>query len=103
VSRWDEHRRPEEAAGVARLPVTGDDRSEAVADEQWDRLRRLAERVARYEEADALGELDEDGRARLDALRLRAVRAAERARLADRLADLIAEARAAGGRRTQFP
>ena len=84
-------------------PPPGDDRSEAVADEQWDRLRRLAERVARYEEADALGELDEDGRARLDALRLRAVRAAERARLADRLADLIAEARAAGGRRTQFP
>jgi hypothetical protein len=102
VSR-DEHRRPEEAAGAARLPVTGDDRSEAVADEQWDRVRRLAERVARYEEADALGELDEDGRARLDALRLRAVRAAERAQLADRLADLVAEARDAGRRRTQFP
>ena len=99
----DEHRRPEEAAGAARLPVTGDDRSEAVADEQWDRVRRLAERVARYEEADALGELDEDGRARLDALRLRAVRAAERAQLADRLADLVAEARDAGRRRTQFP
>jgi hypothetical protein len=103
VSRRDEHRRPEEAAGAARLPVTGDDRSEAVADEQWDRVRRLAERVARYEEADALGELDEDGRARLDALRLRAVRAAERAQLADRLADLVAEARDAGRRRTQFP
>ncbi len=81
----------------------GDDRSEAVADEQWERLRGLAERVARYEEADALGELDEDGRARLDALRLRAARAAERAQLADRLADLVAQARAAGRRRTQFP
>lgn len=81
----------------------GDDRSEAVADEQWDRVRRLAERVARYEEADALGTLDEEGRARLDALRVRAARAAERARLADHLADMVAEARAVGRRRTQFP
>jgi hypothetical protein len=100
VSPPGEHRRPREAAGAARRPP---DRSETVADEQWDRVRRLAERVARYEEADAVGDLDEEGRARLGALRLRAARAAERARLADQLADLIAEARASGRRRTQFP
>ena len=87
------------AAAGARRGVSrprGDDRSEAVADELWDRVRRLAERVARYEEADALGELDEEGRARLDALRVRAARAAERARLADHLADMVAEARGGG-------
>jgi hypothetical protein len=81
--------------------VTGAaDRSEAVADELWDRVRALAERMARYEEADALGELDEEGRARLGALRVRASRAAERARLADELADRI---QGAGRRRTQIP
>jgi hypothetical protein len=79
------------------------DRSQVVADELWDRVRRLAERVARYEEAEAVGELDEEGRARLGALRVRAARAVERARLADELSDRVAEARAAGGRRTQFP
>jgi len=83
--------------------VTGADRSEAVADELWGRVRRLAERVARFEEVDAVGELDDEGRARLGALRLRAVRAAERARLADELSDRVAEARAVGRRRTQFP
>ena len=71
------------------------DRSEAVADEMWERLRRLAERVAGFEEADAVGELDEDGRARLANLRLRCSRAAERARLADEVADRVAEARTA--------
>jgi hypothetical protein len=79
------------------------DRSEAVADELWGRVRRLAERVARFEEADAVGELDEEGRARLDALRVRAARAVDRARLADELSDRVAEARASGRRRTQFP
>jgi hypothetical protein len=72
--------------------VTGSqaaDRSETVADAMWDRVRRLAERVASLEEADAAGDLDEDGRARLVALRMRAGRAAERARLADELADQI--------------
>ena len=76
------------------------DRSEAVADELWGRVRTLAERMARFEEADAVGELDDEGRARLGALRVRAARAAERARLADELADQI---RGAGPGRTQFP
>ena len=79
------------------------DRSEVVADELWGRVRRLAERVARYEEADAVGELDEEGRARLGALRVRAARAVDRARLADDLSDRVAEARSAGRRRTQIP
>jgi hypothetical protein len=60
--------------------------------------------MARYEEAEAVGELDEEGRARLDSLRVRAARAAERARLADELADELADRRAASGRgRHQFP
>jgi hypothetical protein len=77
----------------------GADRSAAVADELWGRVRRLADRVRRFEEADAVGELDEEGRARLGALRVRVARAAQRARLADELSDRIREA----GRRTQFP
>jgi hypothetical protein len=65
----------------------------------WGRLRRLAERVARLEEVDAVGELDEDGRARLAGLRLRCARAAQRARLADELADRVAEVRGRRGPR----
>jgi hypothetical protein len=103
VTRRDEHRRPAEAAGAARNDGARPDRSEAVADELWGRVRALAERVARFEEADAAGELDEDGRARLDSLRVRAARAAERARLADELADELADRRGAAGPRTQFP
>jgi hypothetical protein len=71
------------------------DRSELVADGMWERVRRLAERIARFEEADAVGELDEEGRGRLASLRLRCARATERARLADELADRVAEVRAA--------
>jgi hypothetical protein len=104
VTGRDEDRRPDEAAGAARPPAAPPDRSEAVADHLWERVRSLAERMARYEEADAVGELDEDGRARLDSLRVRAARAAERARLADELADELADRRGpAGHRRTQFP
>jgi hypothetical protein len=111
VTRRDEHRRPAEAAGAARQKGARDDRSEAVADGLWERVRSLAERMARYEEAEAVGELDEEGRARLDSLRVRAARAAERARLADELADELADRRGAAGRRetdflrrpTQFP
>ncbi len=77
--------------GVSR-PV--DDRSEDVADELWDRVRTMAARVAELEAADALGELDEEGRGRLAVLRMRCSRAAERARLADDLADQMAEVRA---------
>ena len=71
-----------------------DDRSEAVADELWGRVRTMASRLARLEEADAIGELDEEGRGRLAVLRLRCSRATERARLADELADRVAEVRA---------
>ena len=70
------------------------DRSQVVADELWDLVRRLAGRVAELEEADAVGELDEDGRARLDGLRVRCARAAARAGLADELSDRVIEVRA---------
>ncbi len=70
-----------------------DDRSERVADELWDRVRTMAARAAKLEEADALGELDEEGRGRLAALRLRCSRATERARLADDIADRFADVR----------
>ena len=75
------------------------DRSQIVADELWGRVRRLAARAAALEEAAAVGELDDDGRARLDGLRLRCARAAARARLADDLSDRVAEVRAASARR----
>jgi hypothetical protein len=83
-------------------PAAGD-RSEAVADELWGRVREMAGRVARMEAADAVGELDDDGRARLAVLRLRCTRAAERARLADDLSDRVAEARAARRARAGEP
>ncbi len=70
------------------------DRSQVVADELWELVRRLAGRVAELEEADAVGELDEDGRARLDGLRMRCARAAARAGLADELSDRVTEVRA---------
>lgn len=69
------------------------DRSEAVADELWARVRAMAARMARLEEADAVGELDEEGQGRLAALRVRCSRATERARLADELADRVADVR----------
>ena len=68
--------------------------SELVADELWDRVRTMAFRVARLEAADAVGELDDEGRGRLAVLRLRCSRAAERARMADDLADQVAGLRA---------
>lgn len=74
--------------------MTREDRSEAVADALWERVRAMAARVAAMEEADVVGELDEDGRARLGALRLRCARAAERAGMADALADQMADLRA---------
>jgi hypothetical protein len=54
----------------------------------------MAARAARLEQADALGELDEEGRGRLVALRMRCSRATERAQLADEIADRFAEVRA---------
>ena len=52
----------------------------------------MAARVARSRRPTPLGELDEEGRGRLAVLRLRCARAAERARLADELADQVAGA-----------
>ena len=69
------------------------DRSEAVADALWDRVRTMASRVAELEAVDALGELDEEGRGRLAVLRMRCSRAAGRARMADDLSDQMAEVR----------
>jgi len=74
------------------------DRSDAVADELWQRVRGFAERIAAMEELEALGELDEHGQARLDALRVRCARAADRAGLADALADRLADLRGRSGR-----
>ena len=70
------------------------DRSEAVADALWGRVRAMASRVAELEAIDALGELDEEGRGRLALLRLRCSRATGRARMADDLADQMADVRA---------
>ncbi len=67
------------------------DHSEAVADALWTRVRTMAARVADMEAVDALGDLDEDGRARLAILRMRCSRAAGRARMADELADQMAD------------
>ena len=72
------------------MSVVRGDRSEVVADELWDRVRTMASRVARLEAADAVGELDDEGRGRLAVLRLRCSRAADRARMADDLADQVA-------------
>jgi hypothetical protein len=67
--------------------------SEAVADALWDRVRRLARTVEGLVEAEAMGELDVDGQARLDRARVRLGRAVERAQMADELADQMAELR----------
>ena len=69
------------------------DRSQVVADQLWEVVRTLAARTAALEEAEVAGELDEDGRARLDRLRLKCARAAARAGLADELSDRVAEVR----------
>jgi hypothetical protein len=71
-------------------PGTGPD---AVADAQWARVRALGATVARLERLAADGQLDEDGLARLARARVRAARAAERAVLADAIADRLAELR----------
>lgn len=79
------------------------DRSEEVADELWERVRAMASRVASMEAADAVGELDEDGQGRLAVLRMRCSRAAERAQLADVLADRVADARSRQDRAASTP
>lgn len=70
------------------------DGGDSVADEQWQRVRALADRVAVMEEAVAeMVDPDPDTLARLDRARIKAQRAAERAQLADSLADTLAEIR----------
>lgn len=73
-----------------------DNRSAEVADELWDRVRQMAARIAPLEEAERRDELDDEGRARLASLRLRASRAANRAQLADDLADRLGGIRSRG-------
>jgi hypothetical protein len=72
--------------------------ADSVADAQWDRVRALASTVARLEAQEAEAGLDDDGEARLVRARLRAARAAERALLADQIADSLAEVRKTGRR-----
>src|SRR5450759_1304131 len=68
--------------------------SDAVADALWDRVRRLAGVAEQLVQAEALGELDPDGQARLDRTRVRLRRAVERAQMADELSDQLADLRA---------
>lgn len=73
----------------------------AVADEEWRRVRALAERVATMEEAVAtMVDPDRDTLARLDRARLKAARAAQRAQLADQLAEMLDAVRAERRRRS---
>lgn len=66
-----------------------------VADEEWQRVRDLAERVVAIEEAvTMMVDPDPDTLARLDRARVKAARAIERARLADHLADVLESIRA---------
>lgn len=73
------------------------DRSGVVADGLWRRVRHLAAQITALEELERLDGLDDDGRARLASLRLRCARAADRATLADELADRLARVRRADG------
>jgi len=81
------------------MPLPAGHGPDAVADALWSRVRRLARLADRLAEAEAVGELDEDGQARLARARLRLSRAAERAQLADELSDQLAEVSALRRRR----
>ncbi len=81
-----------------------DDGADGVADAAWARVRGLAEKVARLEAAVAeMVDPDPDTLARLDRARVKAARAAERAALADALADDLDDIRARRGHRTPSP
>jgi hypothetical protein len=67
--------------------------AQAVADQQWQRVRALAQVADRLARQEAESGLDDDGEMRLARARLRAARAADRALLADQIADRIAELR----------
>lgn len=78
-------------SGMSLRQLSGPD---AVADALWDRVRHLAQVAERLNEADAVGELDDEGQARLTRARVRLARAARRAQMADDLADQLADLRA---------
>lgn len=67
--------------------------AEAVADQQWQRVRALAQVAERLERQEAEAGLDDEGEMRLARARIRAARAADRAMLADQIADRLAELR----------
>jgi hypothetical protein len=67
--------------------------AQAVADQQWERVRALARVADRLAQQEAESGLDDDGEMRLARARLRAARAADRALLADQIADRLAELR----------
>lgn len=76
--------------------ISGFGGGDGVADEQWQRVRAMAERVAALEEAVAeMIDPDPDSLARLDRARIKAARAAQRAKLADELAAALEDMRAA--------
>ena len=64
-----------------------------VADELWGRVRVLAARVERLSAAADADVLSPEDELRLERARVRLARAAERAQLADDLADQVAEVR----------
>jgi hypothetical protein len=81
-----------------------DDGADEVADAAWARVRGLAEKVARMEAAVAeMVDPDPDTLARLDRARVKAARAAQRATLADALADDLDDIRARRGHRSPSP
>jgi hypothetical protein len=63
--------------------------ADGVANDAWQRVRDLAERMKRYEAAAADG--DEEAAAQAERLRVRTARATEKAQLADGVADSIAD------------
>ncbi len=66
--------------------------ADGVANEAWARVRALADKVAQLESAAAaMVDPDPDTLARLDRARLKAARAAQRASLADALADHLGD------------
>lgn len=70
------------------------DGADGVADDAWTRVRALAEKVARLEEAAAeMVDPDPDTLAKLDRARYKAAKAAQRASLADALADHLDDIR----------
>jgi hypothetical protein len=76
--------------------ISGFSGGDGVADDQWQRVRAMAERVAALEEAVAeMIDPDPDSLARLDRARIKAARAAQRAKLADELAEALEDMRAA--------